>query len=137
MAQPAEIALREGRDEDHPEIRSLIAASPQAAAWADTYPILVAEAEGRLVGFILYRVVAGEGEILNLAVHPGFRRIGIALKLLLAVAPHAALWHLEVRESNLPAIALYSSLGLIQIGRRNRYYADGEAALLFSGALRS
>ncbi len=135
MAQPPEITLREGRDEDQPQIRALLADCPQAAAWADTYPLLIAEVGPHLAGFALYRVIAEEGELLNLAVHPNFRRQRIAQKLLLAIAPFASVWHLEVRQSNVPAVALYASLGLRQIGRRDRYYADGEAALLFSGAI--
>jgi ribosomal-protein-alanine N-acetyltransferase len=51
---------------------------------------------------------------------------------LLEMMPLAKIWHLEVRESNLAAIALYQSLGFVQVGRRASYYADGEAALLFS-----
>ena len=92
----------------------------------------VAEIENELAGFALYRVVAGEGELLNLAVHPSARRSGVGRALLLEMMPLAKIWHLEVRESNLAAIALYQSLGFVQVGRRASYYADGEAALLFS-----
>ena len=133
MAEPVVIVVREGVEADWPVFRALIAVCPEAARWADTYPALVAEVEGRVVGFALYRVVAGEGELLNLAVDPGVRRGGIGKALMGALMPLAELWHLEVREGNVAAIGLYRALGMEQVGRRERYYSDGEAALLFSG----
>ena len=135
MAQPVAIVIREARLDDQPQIQEILKNSPEAAAWTDTYPMLVAEVNGRLAGFALYRTIAGEGELLNLAVHPDRRRCGIARALLLSIAPMAGVWHLEVRESNLAAIGLYTSLGLVLSGRRDRYYVDGEAALLFSGVI--
>lgn len=135
MAKPVEIVIRGEQAGDQPQIRAVLKTSPEAATWADTYPILIAEVEGGLVGFALYRVIAGEGELLNLVVHPDIRRCGVGRRLLLGIAPLADIWHLEVRESNHAAIALYASLGLAQSGRRERYYVDGEAALLFSGHL--
>ena len=130
MGKP--FVLREGVAGDLPSFRELITVSAGAASWADGYPSVVAEIENELAGFALYRVVAGEGELLNLAVHPKFRRSGVGRALLQEMMQLAALWHLEVRESNLAAICLYQSLGFVQVGRRAAYYADGEAALLFT-----
>ncbi len=135
MAEPVEIVIRGEQAGDQPQIRALLKTSPEAATWADTYPILIAEVEGGIIGFALYRVVLGEGELLNLVVHPDSRRCGLGRRLLLRIGPLADIWHLEVRESNHAAIALYASLGMSQCGRRERYYVDGEAALLFSGRL--
>jgi ribosomal-protein-alanine N-acetyltransferase len=125
------IVLREGIANDLPKFRELITVSAGAASWADGYPALVAEIENELAGFALYRVVAGEGELLNLAVHPAARRSGVGRALLQEMMQLADLWHLEVRESNIAAISLYRSIGFVQAGRRASYYADGEAALLF------
>ena len=136
MAEPFEIVIRAAKAGDQPQLLALLKTSPEAATWADTYPILIAEVAGGLVGFALYRVIVGEGELLNLVVHPNIRRCGVGRRLLLGIAPLADIWHLEVRESNQAAIALYASVGMSQCGRRDRYYVDGEAALLFSGQLR-
>lgn len=125
-------ALRTGVAEDWAQFRELIALSAGAASWADGYPSLVAEIDGRLVGFAMYRIVAGEGELLNLAVAPSARRSGIGCALLREMMLLAKVWHLEVRESNAAAIGLYESSGYVEVGRRARYYGDGEAALLFS-----
>ena len=137
MAEPVAVILREGMDGDWPAFQALIGLCPEAAGWADTYPSLVAEVNGRVAGFALYRIVAGEGELLNLAVDPALQRGGVGRALLVELMTMAPLWHLEVREGNEAAIGLYRSLGLKQVGRRERYYSDGEAALLFSGSPRS
>lgn len=39
---------------------------------------------------------------------------------------------LEVRPSNAPALALYAGMGFTEVGRRDAYYADGEAALVLA-----
>jgi ribosomal-protein-alanine N-acetyltransferase len=93
-------------------------------------------ASGRVVGFCNYWLVAGEVHILNVAVHPDFRRRGLAAQLVHHILAHAARERakvvlLEVRASNTAAQALYAKLGFRQVGRRPRYYADnGEDALL-------
>ncbi|MBR7146296.1 MAG: ribosomal protein S18-alanine N-acetyltransferase, partial [Oscillospiraceae bacterium] len=70
----------------------------------------------RVVGYAGLMVVLDEGYITNVAVHPDFRRRGIAQKLLdvfenFAKANKLAFLTLEVRESNYGAIALYGSRG--------------------------
>jgi ribosomal-protein-alanine acetyltransferase len=130
MGEP--IVLREGVAADWLSFRELIKQSAGAATWADGYPSIVAETDGRILGFAMYRVVAGEGELLNLAVDPSARRTGVARALLQEMMQQAEIWHLEVRESNLAAIALYDSLGYQKVGRRSGYYSDGEAAQLFT-----
>ncbi len=126
------LALRKGVAQDWVKFRELIALSAGAATWADGYPSLVAETGGRMVGFAMYRIVAGEGELLNLAVDPTARRTGVGRALLREMMRLAEVWHLEVRESNAAAIGLYLSAGYLEFGRRAGYYGDGEAALLFS-----
>jgi ribosomal protein S18 acetylase RimI-like enzyme len=84
-------------------------------------------------GFVVVRKTGpGEGEVLNLAVLPRFRRAGIARTLLQTVLGSEKLnWFLEVRESNAAAIALYSAAGFDVVGRREKYYHDPcEAALV-------
>ncbi len=132
MAEHSEIALRAGSPEDFPHLLRVLEECPEAASWADTSPTIVAEFENEIVAFVLYRIVAGEGEVLNLAVRPHIRRLHVATALLHELFARAPIWHLEVRESNVPAISLYEALGFARAGRRERYYSNGEAALLFN-----
>jgi ribosomal-protein-alanine N-acetyltransferase len=79
-------------------------------------------------GFILIRTVAGEAEILTLAVRPSARRRGLGADLLakglvLALAGGAGRLFLEVAEDNLAARALYARAGFTEAGRRRGYYA--------------
>jgi [ribosomal protein S18]-alanine N-acetyltransferase len=101
-----------------------------------------AENETRpLLGFCVFRVVADEAEIHNVAVHPAHRRRGLARSLLvraleLAAADGALVAHLEVRSGNGAAIALYRQLGFEQVGQRVGYYTSPEEdAWLFSAAI--
>jgi ribosomal-protein-alanine N-acetyltransferase len=93
------------------------------------------------IGFCVYRVVADEAEIHNVAVHPEQRRRGVAHSLLVrsmetAAGAGATVAHLEVRAGNAAAIALYRGLGFELVGRRPAYYASPqEDALLFSARL--
>lgn len=96
----------------------------------------------QLVGFICSWRVCEELSILNVATAPDARRSGVARALLrhvldrnLQIGLDRAL--LEVRLSNLGAIALYESFGFRPVDRRHGYYSDGEDALvmevLFTG----
>lgn len=78
-------------------------------------------------GFLVGRAVAGEAELLTLAVSPDARRRGLGRKLVsrflyqsrLRLAERA---FLEVAADNAPAIALYESAGFAPAGRRRAYY---------------
>lgn len=79
-----------------------------------------------VVGYIGCHHIAGEGYITNVAVHPGYRRRGIAHKLVTAAIEQGIALSrltLEVRESNTAAVALYRSLGFVKDGIRPRFYA--------------
>lgn len=81
-------------------------------------------------GFILVRAVAGEAEIITLAVAPPARRRGLARRLIeqavvRALALGAEALFLEVAEDNVPALGLYRGLGFEVVGRRRGYYARG------------
>lgn len=93
------------------------------------YQTIVAEVEGRIAGFLVSRQIApgdvtfsAEREILNLAVAPSFRRLGIGSLLLSHELQSAADFFLEVRESNVAAQTLYRRLGFIEVGHRTGYY---------------
>lgn len=89
-------------------------------------PGTFAVAEDR--GFILVRAIAGEAEIITLAVTPTARRQGLARRLVeqavvRALALEAETLFLEVADDNVPAMALYRGLGFEIVGRRRGYYA--------------
>lgn len=93
--------------------------------------LLVARAdEGsgpRIAGFLCAWIVAGELHINNIAAHPGYRRRGVASRLLeemlrRAKAASVIAGYLEVRESNEAAKALYHRYGFKLAGRRRNYY---------------
>jgi ribosomal-protein-alanine N-acetyltransferase len=78
-------------------------------------------------GFTLSRVVAGEVELLLVAVDPALRRRGIGRLLVEQVAVDARRFgattlFLEVRENNAAARQLYRALGFVDVGRRANYY---------------
>jgi ribosomal-protein-alanine N-acetyltransferase len=86
---------------------------------------------GRIVGYIFASRILDEGHILDLAVHANFRRLGVATALVSHVIERLGgegcrFIFLEVRESNSPALKMYSKSGFERIGIRKRYYASPE-----------
>lgn len=93
-------------------------------------PAVVALAAGEAdpQGFIIAWAVAGEAEVLTVAVIPEARRQGVGAALVTAAAAAvlargASSMHLEVAEPNAAARALYAKLGFAEAGRRRDYYA--------------
>lgn len=87
----------------------------------------------KVVSYIVFWFVAGEGHILNVAVHPDYRGRGFARELITVAMLNLREMggddiFLEVRVSNAVAIHLYESLGFQEIGMRKGYYEDGEDA---------
>lgn len=91
----------------------------------------------RLGGYIAFSLIADEMEILNLAVHPDFRKRKLGTSLLkhsFGVCKDEGIEKsfLDVKVTNTPAIELYRKFGYEQIGVRKKYYPDTkEDALLF------
>ncbi len=82
-----------------------------------------------IVGYVVGRVAFDEGEVLNVAVTPHRRGLGIGRALVLTVIERmadngAVVVYLEVREGNDAAIRLYADLGFQVVGKRARYYTD-------------
>lgn len=81
----------------------------------------------KMAAFAITQVVLDEASLFNIAVDPAFQRRGLGRQLLLHLIEALikrdvlTLW-LEVRASNLPAIALYEQLGFNQVSRRPDYY---------------
>jgi ribosomal-protein-alanine N-acetyltransferase len=92
-------------------------------------------AGGKLIGFILSRLAAGEAEILSVAIAPGWRGRGISRQLLDVHLRRLAgigvrTVFLEVGEQNAPACRLYRRAGFQEVGRRQGYYDGGATALV-------
>ena len=90
---------------------------------------LVALDGDTVAGYIGSQTVIDETDMMNVAVHPDYRRQGIAEALVNALvdALKARESHgltLEVRASNEPAKKLYEKLGFFQVGRRPNYYRN-------------
>jgi len=88
---------------------------------------------GQARGFALQRSVAGESELLLLAVHRSAQRCGIGRQLLdhfidTSQASGATRLHLEVRDGN-PAVAMYEAVGFAAEGRRFNYYRGSDGRL--------
>lgn len=103
-------------------------------------PSMPLSVDARLVGYAGGWVVDGDVQILKVAVVPDMRRRGIARELLARVAGDArnlgaSTSSLEVRAGNAGAQALYERLGYKSLGKRPRYYSDGEDAVIMSGPL--
>jgi len=148
------ISIREARPEDLEEIININLACLREHYpdyfWRDHLQLwgkafLVAEFEGKIVGYIMTRVERSMGymggffprkvgHIVSIAVLPEFRRRGIATALMReAIGRLRELYkvkevYLEVRVSNEPAIRLYEKLGFKKVRRLKYYYLDGEDA---------
>ncbi len=89
-----------------------------------------------ILGYICFWPVFDEIQMLNLAIHPDYRRQGLGRRLMTFLLGRAgekgiSKVLLEVRASNLAAIGLYRSLGFEILYRRPGYYEpDGEDALV-------
>ena len=81
--------------------------------------------------------VADEGQITNVAVHPAYRRQGLAEALISFFKDYAkeqtlSVMTLEVRASNMPAQNLYEKMGFETVGLRKNYYEGREDAVLMT-----
>ena len=91
--------------------------------------------EPSLAGFLCRWLIADECHVLNVAVHPTFRRQGVGAMLMNSAisearAKHAAFVTLEVRRSNLAARQLYRKLNFEERRLRRHYYGPGEDAIV-------
>lgn len=91
--------------------------------------IVFPEGKTGVSGYILYRIIGDEAELLSMAVEESRRNQGIGAKLLSAMLADLkergvkALF-LEVSEENRAAQALYEAFGATTVGARKNYYND-------------
>ena len=93
------------------------------------------ESFGEIIGYGGYIAPCGEADITKVAVAERFRKKGIGRQLLQAIIDDCRKKDiyqitLEVRVSNISAIALYSSCGFKNIARRQNYYGDEDAFVM-------
>ncbi len=117
------IEVRQGCAADLDAVARIQASSSEASQWEAheylKYDLIVALCDEPVAGFAVARRLAeGESELLNLAVEPALRRIGIGKRLVRELTSRygGALW-LEVRESNNSARNFYKSMGFCEIRR--------------------
>ncbi len=88
----------------------------------------VAKKDGRVVGYICGSRIIDEGHILDVAVHPEYRRLGIASSLVSLMIERlreeCRFIYLEVRASNVNAKKMYEKFGFEVIGTRKDYYVS-------------
>ena len=140
----AEPTMAEASERDAAAIAAIQAASFQRGWGEDEFRNLLLDRNvvchrammGRsLIGFILSRLAAGEGEILSVAIGRSWRGRGLSRPLLdLHLRRLAGLGtrtvFLEVDEKNAPAVRLYRRAGFYDVGRRQGYYGGGATALV-------
>lgn len=146
--------IRPMRQEDVPEVAALEQAAYEfpwsVGIFRDCllagYTAMVLETEGKLIGYAVMSVAAGEAHLLNICLAADMRRQGIARHLLrqmldLAMQAGAERVYLEVRPSNKDAMRLYRAAGFDVVGVRRGYYrASGgneDAVVLVRRILRS
>ncbi|MGI6725985.1 MAG: ribosomal protein S18-alanine N-acetyltransferase [Christensenellales bacterium] len=92
---------------------------------------VVAEQDGRLLGFAGAHMIFEESHVTNVVVDETVRGLGIGRALMQSLMQYAAnlggkYMTLEVRASNQPAINLYKSLGFFKVWVRPKYYTDNQ-----------
>lgn len=91
----------------------------------ETSHFLVADIDGRAVGYMGLQIFSGEGYVTNIAVLPEYRGQGIALALINEQLKNKMDFiTLEVRESNVPAVRLYEKAGFENMGIRPKFYSN-------------
>ena len=89
----------------------------------------------QVLGFICFRNIGDESELLKICVHHQYRRMGIGKKLMqfymfLCKKMKAKTFYLEVNSSNQPALHLYQLFSYESLGMRKRFYQGEFDALL-------
>lgn len=131
------VVIREMYPEDVPEVVKIERLS-FSTPWSETsfynevynrFCIAkVAELDRVIVGYVCVRRIVDEGHLHDLAVHPRYRRLGIAALLLDEALASLRGWgcrffYLEVRASNHAARSLYERYDFRTVGTRKNYYA--------------
>jgi ribosomal-protein-alanine N-acetyltransferase len=90
-----------------------------------------------MVGFICFRNIVDESELLNICVHPQYRQLGIGKKLMqfyidFCIKMEIKTFYLEVNASNQLAVHLYQLFSYQSVGMREKFYQGKFDALLMA-----
>ena len=107
------------------------------------YPSLVLEQNSSIIGYVVFNYLFDECHLMNITTSVSFQGQGFASQLIQAMYKKAKVAGmqsvlLEVRESNQPALSLYTKEGFEEIGRRPNYYPSQdsrEAAIVMRRSL--
>lgn len=91
--------------------------------------LVAVDDDDRLMGYIGSQTVLDESDVMNVAVSPQYRKLGVATTLINSLCDAlknkgVKKLSLEVRQSNESAIALYQKLEFVQVGQRKNYYRN-------------
>lgn len=128
------IDVRTIRNEDLAEVLAI--EQMQNSPWSEgqlktcfgpPYVGLVLESDQKIIGFIIWFVAADICEIVNIAIAKEYQRQGYGYIIFNAALNEVGKQgvkevYLEVRVSNIAAIALYHKLGFVKVGVRKEYY---------------
>jgi ribosomal-protein-alanine N-acetyltransferase len=131
--------IRRMKEEDLPAVRTIEALS-FSNPWSDntfrgeiqntpvSFPLVVVRRPGdEVVGYVIFWLIRDDVQVNNIAVHPACRGLGLGESMMrFAIAKvraaGAEFMTLEVRQSNIAAVALYKKLGFEILGTRKGYY---------------
>jgi ribosomal-protein-alanine N-acetyltransferase len=142
LTKPDTISLRPARPADLNALAAIEQESFPDPSWKAPdfllYDCTVAEVGSQVAGFLVsHQTDAGtpgtppEREILNIAVAIGFRRLGVAARLLESEIQRHTTLFLEVRETNAAALHLYHNAGFKRVAIRRDYYdSPAESAIV-------
>lgn len=97
-----------------------------------SYPYVL-EVKGRIIGYAICWSYADEIHISNIAIKASYQGNGYGkfiLKKIFEIFSNFRFAYLEVREKNIKAINLYEQFGFKKLYCREKYYSDGENALV-------
>ncbi|GAA1009196.1 ribosomal-protein-alanine acetyltransferase [Acrocarpospora pleiomorpha] len=146
IGQAPVAALRQMTEQDIAAVVAVERATFPIDAWTEgmlrgeladqprTRHYLVAEVDGRIVGYAGLAVAADQADVQTIAVYAEHRRAGIGSQLLTALLAEATRRgatkiFLEVRADNPPAQTMYTTFGFEAYGVRRAYYDDGTDAI--------
>lgn len=105
--------------------------------WFERNPdlCLVAEMRERIAGYGIAHILEDKAELVSMAIHPDFRRLGVGSALLDETAQRVKKYgihqiELQVRKTNLNGFHFWKKMGFHQIGELPGFYEDGENAIL-------
>lgn len=96
-------------------------------ALASGYQCKVYDADGLTLGYAVFMAAVDEAHLLNITIASQYQHKGLGMKLLHEIISTARSQQMlrliiEVRPSNLAALALYCKAGFVELGRRRDYY---------------